>query len=233
VEALKRRPQLREDRWLKRPEIHGTENLGLHFELATLRPGADEHFSFPDDAPDLLEVLELHRSIDGADRAIDPPAVRKGRPVELVAREEMPWVSHHPCIAESANQSLDDPRPVEIVRVQHQERLADHPAERDDGVTGSPRRLPIGGWSEPGGNVVDPLGDDHDVDGWAESGGNLRLEELLIARGRDEYDSPAPGPNGVVDGILEQRLAAGPHGLELLRPSESRRSAGCEDREGH
>ena len=121
---------------------------------------------------------------------------------------------------------------VEVVGVDDREGLAHDPAGGADGVGGSPGLAPALGGGEALREVVEALEGEGGFGFSLELGEDLGAEVVLEVLADDEDDLAEAGADGVVDGVVEDGLAVGAHGVELLEAAVAAAHAGGEDEEG-
>ncbi len=123
---------------------------------------------------------------------------------------------------------------VEVVGIEDTEGTVQMGHRREDGVGRPPRLAPVRGGGVALRHVVDLLMGVHDV-GPATPPASYRLLQRLLQLGTDDQDHAAEaGGQGVVDGVVDERLARRTQRLELLQavPEPGREAGGQEDEVG-
>src|SRR5205823_8603914 len=112
-------------------------------------------------------------------------------------------------------QSTVGARAAEVVGVHYGERSRDRGRGGEDGMAGSPRL------GAAGRCPFERLARVRDLHPGADDLRHVAAELILDVSSNHEHDFPEAGPDGVVDAVVEQRLAAWPHPGELLEPPET------------
>ena len=115
---------------------------------------------------------------------------------------------------------------VEVVGVDHRERFADDGLRRQRRVTRSPWRPPARGHKKPFRESDKFLPDEGEVDPRSPSRPEPVSEQGFDFAADHEDDAAESGPQGIVDGVIEDGFAGRP---DRPRPASDLRS-GCPDR---
>ena len=239
--------QGREDLRLEPPEV-GADG-GSHGDVD--RPAghvpAHDPVSFPAEPQALGQPLESTPFVDLAEAAGDASALRQGG-LEGVADEKDAgggWrgrprgagtrgfsttrVDARP--AHRPRQRRVRPPPVEVVRIADREGTLHVFARREDGVPGAPGPDPSGR------RLIHQPRMDHPLVGVADVEVSRRIAKMRVeVRPQrlldDEQEAGESRQRRIVEGVVEQGLAARTDGRELLEAAEPGGAAGCEDHEG-
>ncbi len=125
---------------------------------------------------------------------------------------------------------------IEIISVYHQERLLDHVLGHKDSMRRAPRLLPLGVEAEPGRNLAELLGDEHELERSPVTAFDIAVFLLdALLEGFEEilayhiYDFPESGVHCVIDGIVDDCLSVRAEAVHLLEPAVSAAHAGRKD----
>ena len=223
-----------EERGREAPEVHRDARVagevpdrGGGIVVVRAGRGRDELHVFDD-------LGEAARRVERADAARDAP-VRGERAVETVAdHSEGEGAGCRGACAgrrEEGGELLEGVAAVEVVGVDGGEGLAHDVARGADRVRGAPGLRAPGGDRVGRGEVGDVLEGVFDGEEAGVLRADLRAEDLFDVRADDEDDLAEPGAVGVEDGVVENGLAGGTDGVDLLEPAVAGAHAGGEDDE--
>ncbi len=167
---------------------------------------------------DVLDLGHAHEAPIAVDLAHGPrhAAVRRQRITQHIARGGELRRVRVGATAQMVGQPLIRHRTVEVVRVHHHER-AGHPGTRGEHcMPGPPGLSPSRGHRVSRWQRIDLLEREADGQRVPERALHTPPKRVFQLGPDDRNDAREPGAPRIVDPVVEERLTAGPNGLQLL-----------------